>query len=103
MRFLTASLSLSESGAEMDRNFAAQIRQSERRLSSIYETVADTLFYIDVAADRTYHYASVNPAFLATTGLTYEQVVGKRIEEVLPAAAVATVLERFQQGSPGPA
>jgi len=40
---------------------------------------------------------SVNPAFLAVTGLTREQVVGKRMEEVLPETAHALVLGKYKQ------
>ena len=69
--------------------------QRERRLSSIYETVSDCLFYVDVEEDGRYRFASVNQAFVSTTGLDYDQVVGKRVDEVIPEPSLTLVLEKY--------
>jgi PAS domain S-box-containing protein len=58
--------------------------QRERRLSSIYETVADILFYIEVEGDGRYRFASINRTFVSTTGLAFSEIVGKRMDEVVP-------------------
>jgi len=71
------------------------LQERERRLSSIFDAVADILFYVDVGQDGTYRYASVNPAFIATTGFRYDQVLGKRVDEILPSPDMA--IQRFAQ------
>jgi two-component system, cell cycle sensor histidine kinase and response regulator CckA len=73
----------------------AELSERERWLSSIYQAVADMLFYVEVEADGGYRVISVNPAFLETTGLEYDQVVGKRLEDVLPTPGIA--LEHLAQ------
>jgi PAS domain S-box-containing protein len=69
------------------------LQQRERRLSSIYEAVADILFYLEVEPDGGYRYVSVNPAFVSTTGLDYDRVVGKRVDEVMRSSSVGLLLE----------
>ncbi|MBI4486089.1 MAG: response regulator [Acidobacteria bacterium] len=71
------------------------LRQRERRLSSIYETVADGLFYIDVEENGRYRFTSVNQAFVLTTGLDYDQVLGKRVDEVILEPSLSLVLEKY--------
>ncbi len=70
---------------------------SEKRLSLIFDTVNDVIFLLSVEPEDCFRFASVNPAFLALTGLRREQVVGKRMEEVLPEAAHALVKSKYQQ------
>jgi len=69
------------------------LQERERRLSSIFDAVADILFYVDVDEDGSYRFATVNPAFMAATGLRHDHVIGKPIEAVLPSPEMAN--ERF--------
>jgi PAS domain S-box-containing protein len=71
--------------------------QRERRLSSIYETVSDSLFYVDVEEDGRYRITSVNRAFVSTTGLDHNQVVGKRVDEVIPEPSLTLALEKYSE------
>jgi len=71
------------------------LRQRERRLSSIYEAVSDSLFYVGVEEDGRYRFISVNQAFVSTTGLDRNQVVGKRVDEVIPEPSLTLVLEKY--------
>jgi len=71
------------------------LREREQQLSSIYDTAADVIFYLAVEKDGRYRFASVNPAFRSTTGLADEQVVGKRVDEVIPEPSLTLVLERY--------
>jgi hypothetical protein len=73
------------------------LQQRERRLSSIYEAVADTLFYLEVEKDGGYRFVSVNPAFVSATGLEYDYVVGKRVDEVIPESALDLALENYRK------
>jgi len=81
-----------------ERKRAEEILEgSEKRLSLIFDTVSDVIFLISVEPGDCYRFVSINPTFLAVTGLKREQVVGKRIEEVLPEASHAMVVGRYQQ------
>ena len=73
------------------------LRASEKRLSLIFDTVGDVIFLLAVEPEDCFRFLSVNPAFLAVTGLTREQVVGKRMEEVLPETAHVLVLGKYKE------
>lgn len=69
----------------------------QQHLALIFHGVSDCLFLLQVEAGDCYRFLCVNAAFLKLTGLTREQVVGKRMEEVLPKTAHARVRSRFQE------
>jgi two-component system cell cycle sensor histidine kinase/response regulator CckA len=71
------------------------LQESERRLSSIYDTVADVIFHLAVEADGKYRFASVNHAFSKVTGLSEEMVVGKLVNEVIPEPSLSMVLGKY--------
>jgi PAS domain S-box-containing protein len=73
------------------------IESSEKRLSSIFDTVSDVIFLLSVEPDDCFRFVSINPAFLAVTGLRREQVVGKRVQEVLPESAQALAIHNYKQ------
>ena len=56
-----------------------QLQESEERLSLIYDSTADVLFYIGVEPENCFRFLSINPAFLKATGLTRDQIVGKQL------------------------
>ncbi|NQT11104.1 MAG: PAS domain S-box protein, partial [Planctomycetes bacterium] len=71
------------------------LSETEQHLASIYDTVGDVVFQLAVGKGGRYRFTSVNRAFLATTGLTPEQVVGKRVDEVIPEPSLSMVLEKY--------
>ena len=62
----------------------AALRESEERLSLIFENVADIVFFVERTLDGSFRYQAVNRRFLEVTGLTEDEVVGRRLEEVVP-------------------
>jgi PAS domain S-box-containing protein len=81
-----------------ERKHAEEIMEaSERRLSLIFDTVSDVIFLLSVEPEACYRFVSVNSTFMAVTGSTRDQVIGKRIEEVLPETAHALVLGKYKQ------
>ncbi|MFP5261268.1 MAG: PAS domain S-box protein [Blastocatellia bacterium] len=89
---LTASHNVTES-----KRAEAALRASERRLSLIYESVDDCLFLLSVEGGDCYRFVSVNEAFLAVTGFTREQVIDRRVEEVLPESSHALVISKYRE------
>jgi len=76
-----------------------ELQLSEQRLSLIYDSVAEILYFISVEADDCFRFLSVNHAFLKATGLTSGQIVGKRIEEVIPETSVQLVLDNYKKAT----
>lgn len=91
-----AVVSLVPSGTVIhERKLAEQALQaSETQLGMIYAHAADAVFLLEVAADG-FRFVSVNPRFLAATGLTSAQVVGKRVDQVIPQPALDLVLQHY--------
>jgi PAS domain S-box-containing protein len=71
------------------------LREREQNLATIYSTVGDAIFQLEVDKDGRYWFASVNPAFIATTGLTAADVIGKRVDQIIPEPSLSMVLERY--------
>ncbi len=84
------------------------LRESEARLSLIYGSASDLMFLMSVEeggddardgtpAPRRYRCESVNAAYLAATGLAESEVVGRVLEEILPAAHAAAVRLKYDE------
>ena len=73
------------------------LRENERRLSSLYDTVGDVLIHLAVEDIGVYRFISVNHAFYKITGLTEEMVIGKLVTEVIPQPSLSFLLEKYQQ------
>jgi len=69
----------------------------ERELSSIFDTVADILFVLDIEKDGHYRFNKVNQAYLKATGLDYKEVVGKRVEDVIPKESVDFAIDKYDE------
>jgi PAS domain S-box-containing protein len=82
--------------AERERT-EARLRANEQRLSVVYDSVLDPLILLSVEPEDCYRFLSINRAFLTTTGLSLEQVIGRRIEEVLPESSQHLVIGRYRE------
>jgi PAS domain S-box-containing protein len=81
-----------------DRKQAEQVlHENEQRLSSIYATVGDVIYYLSVEPDEQYRFISVNLAFLKVTGLPSEQVIGRKVNEIIPEPSLTIVLGKYRQ------
>jgi PAS domain S-box-containing protein len=74
-----------------------RIAVQQQHLALIFQGVSDCLFLLQIEAEDCYRFLCVNAAFLKMTGLTREQVVGKRIEEVLLGTADARVRSKCRE------
>ena len=73
------------------------LRVSEGRFSSIFNTTGDVIFLLDVEPDGEFRFNTVNPAFLSTTGLLAESVIGKNVKEIIPEPSLTLVLGEYRQ------
>ena len=73
------------------------LRERERQLSSIYETVGDVIFQLELDPEGGYRFTSANQAFFKTTGLSREVLLGKRVDEVIPEPSLSTVLQKYAE------
>ena len=86
-----------ESDKESPNKYTDEMELNEKHLSLIYDSLSDVVFLLAVEPDDCFRFISVNQAFLDVTGLTREQVVGKRIEQVLPETAHALVISKYKE------
>jgi PAS domain S-box-containing protein len=74
-----------------------RIAIQQQHLALIFQGVSDCMFLLQVETDDRYRFLCVNAAFLKMTGLTQEQVVGRRIEEVLPGTSDARIRSKCRE------
>ena len=71
----------------------AVLREHEQKLRAVFETALDAIFITD--DER--RYVDVNPAACEYYGVTRRDLIGKRIDDFLPAHALATVEEDWAE------
>ncbi len=77
------------------------VRSGEQLRELIYRSVVDVIFCIAVEPEGIFRFLSVNPAFLESRKLAEMDVIGKRIQEVLPEASASTSLEKYREAIAG--
>ncbi len=83
------------------RHAEDELRDRERQISTIYESVGDALFLLSVEPGEQYRFVNINPTFLRMTGLTTDQVVGKLVHQVIPEPSLSLVLTKYRQAISG--
>lgn len=74
------------------------LRAREAQMSLIFDNVADVIFVVSVGPpDDGFRFTSVSRSFLDATGLREDQVLGRRVEEVIPEPAQALVLGKYRE------
>jgi diguanylate cyclase (GGDEF)-like protein/PAS domain S-box-containing protein len=79
----------------------AQVEEEARRravaFSIVYSNMDEVAYHIRLDADGSFRFESINDAFCDATGLAREDVVGKRVDEVIPAPSVETVFAHYRE------
>jgi two-component system, NarL family, sensor kinase len=73
------------------------LEKSQKQLSLIYNSAIDPMWLIEVESENNYRFQSINHSFTSVTGLRSDQVVGKKIEEVLPVSSHDLVREKYRE------
>ena len=71
--------------------------ETEQQLKSIYNTVDDVIFLLEIEEKENYRFISVNSAFFKVTGIPREAVVGKRVNEIIREPSLSMVLEKYRK------
>jgi PAS domain S-box-containing protein len=79
------------------RRAEEELRKNEKQLASIFQTVGDIIFLLDVESEGNYRFASINPAFSTTTGVPPELIIGKSVREVIPEPSLSLALGKYRQ------
>jgi PAS domain S-box-containing protein len=81
-----------------ERKVAEQlVKNNEEQLKLIYNASGDVIFLIAVEPDQCFRFRSVNETFLKVTGLTEDQVIGRCIENVIPAESLDLVVDKYNE------
>ena len=73
---------------------AASLR--DQALSIIYLNISDIVYHLSVSNGE-YRFADVNPAFYQVTLLSPDQVIGKRVQDVIPEPSLSVVLGHYSE------
>jgi PAS domain S-box-containing protein len=74
----------------------AALLETEQRLASIYDTVGDVIFLLAVEPDGQFRFISVNKSFGTVTGVPPDQVIGRKVSEIIPEPSLGTVLGNYR-------
>ncbi len=77
------------------KNAEAALVMNERQLDLIYNTVIESIFMISIDANYRYKFVSVNDAFLKTTVVTRDEVIGRYVDELIPSPYLETTLKNY--------
>ncbi len=73
------------------------LRERELQISLIYDTVGDVIYNLKVEKEGNYIFTSVNRCFLTATGLQANQIIGKRVQDVIPEPSLTLVLDKYAE------
>jgi PAS domain S-box-containing protein len=74
-----------------------KLHKSDEQLTSIYNTVGDVIFLLAVEEEEKYRFISVNQSFYKITGISREEVIGKRVNEIIHEPSLSMVLGKYRQ------
>jgi PAS domain S-box-containing protein len=93
---LAAIAMVRELSEREQKRLSEAVRQSEHLRTMAYEGVSDVLFYVRVEPNGDFRFNSVNAAFLSSTGLRAEDVIGRSVVEVVPPSSLESVLGHYR-------
>jgi len=71
------------------------ILQNEQELDSIYNTVGDVIFLLQVEDENKFRFISINKRFTEATGLDTSMVMGKSVDEVIPEPSLTLAKQNY--------
>ncbi len=74
----------------------ALLLESEQRYRDIFDNSLDPLFLLEVVADKCFRIIEVNPALERGASMERAELIGRTVEETLPATVAARAIAKFQ-------
>ncbi|GAC1311208.1 MAG: PAS domain-containing sensor histidine kinase [Mucilaginibacter sp.] len=70
---------------------------SNTQLELIYNTINDTVFLLQIEDESRFKFISVNESFSRKTGLSYNTIINRYVDEIIPAESLSLVLSKYQE------
>lgn len=67
------------------------------QLELIFNTSKDIIFLLSIEGKDRYKFVTINRPFLAAIGLEKDQILGKYVEEIIPAPSINLVLSKYRE------
>lgn len=77
------------------QKYEQKLLESRQFLQNIYDAVNHSIFVVDVLADGSYRYKGINRRHEAETGISSEEIAGKKPEDLLEAEAAEAVISHY--------
>ena len=73
------------------------LHKREQQLSSVFDTVADSIFVLEVEKENVYRFESINKSFTTITGIDASLIQGKYVHEIIPESSLQFVLDQYRR------
>ncbi len=73
------------------------LAKNEEELKLIYNASSDVIFLIAIEDNQKFRLRSVNKTFLQATGLSEDKVVGKYIDDAIPADSLRLIKKKYEE------
>ncbi|HWR01253.1 MAG TPA: PAS domain S-box protein [Chlorobaculum sp.] len=77
------------------KNYEQELIESKQFLKNIYDEVNYSIFVVDVLPDGSYQFKGLNPLYEKLTGISSEEIFGKKPEELLQPDVAASVIQHY--------
>ncbi|MGB7510611.1 MAG: PAS domain S-box protein [Pelodictyon phaeoclathratiforme] len=77
------------------KKYEQELIESRQLLKSIYNQVNYAIFVVDILTDGTYRYNSINPLSEQISGVTSNELAGKRPEQFFPPPIAKSVIQHY--------
>ncbi|TVR29410.1 MAG: PAS domain S-box protein, partial [Balneolaceae bacterium] len=80
-----------------EKRAEARKNEDEEELTLIFDTISDAIFTLSVESNETYRFLRVNNQFLKNVGKPQNQVIGKKLEDVIAPENISFVKEKYSE------
>ena len=71
--------------------------KNEKELTLIFDTISDAIFTLSIEKNEVYRFLKVNNQFLKNLGKQQDEVIGKKLEDVVPPENITFVKSKYSE------
>jgi len=71
--------------------------KNEKELTLIFDTISDAIFTLSIEKNEAYRFLRVNNQFLKNLGKQQDEVIGKKLEDVVPPENISFVKSKYSE------